>query len=188
MNFSEISPYLSNKGYQKTESVDNKSPSSAPSSVSGTFAEEESRGDIPAVQALGQEGLQKSDKDGNGKSGNGRKNFDSYECETCKNRKYQDGSNDPGVSFKTPTKLSPEKAATAVRSHENEHVVRERAAAKREDRKVVSQSVTYHSAICPECGQVYVSGGTTRTVTKGQVDETYSQAEEEKGKYLDVTA
>ena len=42
---------------------------------------------------------------------------DTYECQTCKNRKYQDGSNDPSVSFKTPTKLSPDKAAYAVRSH-----------------------------------------------------------------------
>ena len=88
------------------------------------------------------------------------------ECQTCKERKYQDGSDDPGVSFKTPTNVAPELAASAVRGHENEHVVREQAKAQREDRKVVSQSVTYHTAICPECGKVYVSGGTTRTVTR----------------------
>ena len=46
-----------------------------------------------------------------------------------------------------------------------EHVYREQAKAQREDREVVSQSVTYHTAICPECGKAYVSGGTTRTVT-----------------------
>lgn len=88
------------------------------------------------------------------------------ECQTCKERKYQDGSDDPGVSFKTPTSVAPEQAASAVRGHENEHVVREQAKAQREDRKVVSQSVTYHTGICPECGKVYVSGGETRTVTK----------------------
>ena len=88
------------------------------------------------------------------------------ECQTCKERKYQDGSNDPGVSFKTPTNIAPEQVASAVRGHENEHVVREQAKAQREDRKVVSQSVTIHNDICPECGKVYVSGGTTRTVTK----------------------
>ena len=87
------------------------------------------------------------------------------ECQTCKERKYQDGSDDPGVSFKTPTKIAPEQAAAAVRGHENEHVVREQGKAQREDRKVVSQTVTYHTGICPECGRVYVSGGTTRTVT-----------------------
>lgn len=87
------------------------------------------------------------------------------ECETCKKRKYQDESNDPGVSFKTATKLDPEAAASAVRGHEQEHVIRERAKAEREDRRVVSQTVTYHTGICPECGRFYVSGGTTRTVT-----------------------
>ena len=88
------------------------------------------------------------------------------ECQTCKERKYQDGSNDPGVSFKTPTNVAPELAASAVRGHEQEHVVREQAQARREGREVVSQSVTYHTAICPECGRVYVSGGTTRTSTR----------------------
>lgn len=87
------------------------------------------------------------------------------ECQTCERRQYQDGSNDPGVSFKTPTRIAPEAVASAVRGHEMEHVVRERAAAAREDKEVVSQSVTIHSGICPECGDVYVSGGTTRTTT-----------------------
>ena len=86
-------------------------------------------------------------------------------CQTCARRKYQDGSDDPGVSFKTPTKMNPEQAATAVRGHEQEHVVREQAKAEREDRKVISQSVTIHTDICPECGRAYVSGGVTRTVT-----------------------
>ena len=94
------------------------------------------------------------------------KEVDAGECQTCKERKYQDGSNDPGVSFKTPGKIAPEVAASVVRGHEMEHVSREQAKAQREDRKVVSQSVALHSAICPECGKVYVIGGTTRTVTK----------------------
>ena len=97
------------------------------------------------------------------------------ECQTCKERKYQDGSDDPGVSFKTPTNIAPEQAASAVRGHENEHVVREQAKAQREDRKVVSQSVTYHTAICPECGKVYVSGGTTRTVTRADNSQQAEQ-------------
>ncbi|MCI8640003.1 MAG: hypothetical protein HFG41_12930 [Coprococcus sp.] len=86
-------------------------------------------------------------------------------CQTCEERKYQDGSNDAGVSYKTPSHISPEQAASAVRGHEMEHVVREQAKAEREDRKVVSQSVTMHTGICPECGRVYISGGTTRTTT-----------------------
>lgn len=88
------------------------------------------------------------------------------ECQTCKERKYQDGSDDPGVSFKTAAHIDPNRAAAVVRGHEQEHVVREQAKARQEDRKVVSQSVTLHTEICPECGRAYISGGTTRTVTK----------------------
>ncbi len=88
------------------------------------------------------------------------------ECQTCKNRKYKDGSDDPGVSFKTASKISPENVSSAVRGHEQEHVVRERAKAGRENKEVVLQSVTIKSDICPECGKSYVSGGETLTVTK----------------------
>lgn len=87
------------------------------------------------------------------------------ECQTCERRKYQDGSDDAGVSYQTPTHIAPEQAASAVLGHEMEHVVREQAKAEREGRKVISQSVTMHTAICPECGKAYVSGGTTRTTT-----------------------
>ena len=54
-------------------------------------------------------------------------------------------------------------------------MVREQAKAQQEDRKVVSQSVTYHTDICPECGKTYVSGGTTRTVTKANTDNQAQQ-------------
>ena len=101
------------------------------------------------------------------------------ECQTCKERKYQDGSDDAGVSFKTPTRIAPEQAASAVRGHEMEHVVRERAAADREDRRVVSQSVTMHTAICPECGTVYVSGGTTRTTTAANAQPEQPENEQQ---------
>jgi hypothetical protein len=100
-------------------------------------------------------------------------------CQTCEQRKYQDGSDDPGVSFKTASHIAPEQAASAVRGHEMEHVVREQAKAQREDRKVVSQNVSIHTDICPECGDVYVSGGTTRTVTAAenpQPDQTTQTA------------
>ena len=102
------------------------------------------------------------------------------QCQTCKARKYQDGSNDPGVSYQTPTNIAPTQAASAVRGHEQEHVVREQARAKREGREVVNQSVTLHTDICPECGKVYVSGGTTRTTTReAQVAQRYQQQEEQ---------
>ena len=89
------------------------------------------------------------------------------ECQTCAERKYQDGSDDPGVSFKTAAHISPEASAATVRGHEMEHVTRNQAKAAREGKEVVSQSVTLSTAICPECGTVYTSGGTTRTVYSG---------------------
>ncbi len=99
------------------------------------------------------------------------------ECQTCKERKYQDGSDDSSVSYQTPTHIDADYAPAAVRGHELEHVAHEQAKAQREDRKVVSQTVALHTDICPECGRVYVSGGTTRTVTKA--DNTEAPAREE---------
>lgn len=98
-------------------------------------------------------------------------------CETCEKRKYQDGSDDSSVSFQTPTRIDPDMAASAVRSHEMEHVFHEQSRAEQEDREVVSQSVTLHTGICPECGNVYISGGTTRTVTKADSQPEELQAE-----------
>ena len=87
------------------------------------------------------------------------------ECAICASRTYQDQSNDPGVSFKTPTQLNPAQAATAVISHEMEHVANEQADAKQEGKEVVAQSVQIFHSICPECGKSYVSGGVTKTTT-----------------------
>lgn len=87
------------------------------------------------------------------------------ECQTCKNRKYQDGS-DEMVSFKSPQRVSPEAAATAVRAHEQEHVSNAYKKAAEGNGKVVNASVSIHTAICPECGRSYVSGGTTHTQIK----------------------
>lgn len=101
-----------------------------------------------------------------------KRRFDSFECQTCKNRKYQDGSDDSGVSFQTPTRVDPRSAGAAVRSHEQEHVGRNQDKAKREGKEIVSQNVTIHTGICPECGKVYVAGGTTRTVTKNKDDQS----------------
>lgn len=87
------------------------------------------------------------------------------ECKTCSERKYKDESDDPTVSFQTAQHLSPESAAAAVQSHESEHVRNEQARAAADGKKVVHQQVAIHTATCPECGRVYVSGGTTTTQT-----------------------
>lgn len=88
-----------------------------------------------------------------------------YECQTCKNRKYQDGS-DEMVSFKAPAHISPESSAAKVMSHEQEHVTNAYKDAAQNNGKVVSCSVTLKSAICPECGRSYIAGGTTSTQIK----------------------
>ena len=113
-----------------------------------------------------------------------REVMEESECQTCKNRKYQDGSNDPGVSFKTPTRLSPERAAFAIRAHEAEHVAHARVKAQKEDQKIVSQSVSYRTGICPECGRVYMAGGTTRTTFRSA--PVVEEAPVEKGRYVDL--
>lgn len=101
------------------------------------------------------------------------KQVGTIECSTCEQRKYQDKSNDTGVSFKAPGHISPEASASAVMSHEQEHVGNEAAKAAGENRKVISQSVTLKTSSCPECGRVYVSGGETRTVTKAEGKDDY---------------
>lgn len=88
------------------------------------------------------------------------------ECQTCKNRKYVDESSDPSVSFQTPQHISANQSSSMVLSHEREHVANEQEKAEREDRKIVSQTVSLSTSICPECGKIYVSGGVTRTITK----------------------
>lgn len=117
---------------------------------------------------------------------------DSEGCQTCKNRKYQDESDDPGVSFKSAAKAKGD-VGTAVRSHEQEHVTRDRAEAEREGREVVSQNVRIKTAVCPECGKNYVAGGETTTVTRTkQPDSRFSvgmsDAKMEKGKFLNLVA
>ena len=87
-------------------------------------------------------------------------------CQTCKDRKYVDESDDPSVSFQTPQSIQPSQSFSMVRAHEYEHVSNEQAKAQREDRKIVSQTVSLSMSICPECGKAYISGGVTRTVSK----------------------
>ncbi len=104
-----------------------------------------------------------------GQSGSG-------ECQTCKNRKYQDGS-DEMVSFKSAAHISPNAAASMVRAHEQEHVTNAFSDAATKNGKVVSASVSLHTSVCPECGRTYVSGGTTSTQIKYfNEDNPYQQS------------
>jgi len=76
------------------------------------------------------------------------------ECETCKNRKYQDGSNEM-VSFKSASHISPQASSSRVRAHEQEHVTNAYNKAAQNNGKVLS-------AQCP-CGPRYVPNAAPST-------------------------
>ena len=88
------------------------------------------------------------------------------ECQTCKNRKYQDGSNETDVSFKTPGHIDPDNAASVVLGHEHEHVANAYQKAEEEGGQVEQATVQLKTAICPECGRTYIAGGVTHTQIK----------------------
>ena len=126
-------------------------------------------GNVGALQGVSPS--KQIDEAGKVKEANG-----SQECQTCKNRKYVDGS-DEMVSFKSPAHISPEAAGVRVRAHEQEHVSNAYKDAAANNGKVLQASVSLQRAICPECGIVYASGGTTTTVTRGAADETPQPAQ-----------
>ncbi len=92
------------------------------------------------------------------------------ECQTCENRKYQDGSNEM-VSFKSAQHISPMASASRVRAHEQEHVSNAFTKASQDNGKVLQASVTLKTAVCPECGRTYVAGGETTTKIKYENEE-----------------
>ncbi len=107
--------------------------------------------------------------DSDDRNGKSTKGLADGECETCENRKYQDGS-DEMVSFKSAAHIAPEAAGARVRAHEQEHVSNAYKKAAKEDGQVVRASVSIHTSTCPECGRSYVSGGTTTTAIKYNAD------------------
>lgn len=122
--------------------------------------------------------------DGTGKTQNGA--IQPKECKTCKDRTYKDQSSDPSVSFQTPTHVSPEMAASAVAAHEREHVVHNAENAREQNMKATSTVVLHHAA-CPECGRIYVSGGTTTTTYSPKRDSAGISAEAAKGNTVNLT-
>lgn len=137
-----------------------------------------SYGYLPALSAQSGNNVQTGSVTAGGEIGNEipkMKSVSRAECQTCKNRKYVDGS-DEMVSFKAPANISPEESLSKVRSHEQEHVNNAFSkAAKTEGGKVLQASVSLKMAICPECGTSYVAGGTTTTKIAYEENNPYSQ-------------
>jgi hypothetical protein len=76
-------------------------------------------------------------------------------------------------------------AASAVVAHEKEHVAHNAARAEHEGMKARSM-VTIHTAMCPECGKPYVSGGTTTTTYSSKQPAPGVSEESSKGSIVDV--
>lgn len=116
------------------------------------------------------------------------------ECQTCKNRRYIDGSNESDVSFKTPTHISPQNSASMVRAHEQMHVANARQEGAKPDAELVSASVKLNMAVCPECGKAYMAGGLTSTTIKYSEENPYERNRKLlegsflKGSYIDAYA
>lgn len=111
--------------------------------------------------------------------------IDNGACQTCKSRKYQDGSNDTGVSFKTPGHIAPENAAAKVLSHEQEHINIAMNEARAEDKELISHSIRIYSAACPECGKSYIAGGEAKTTMRTTVKSEKTPA---LGENVDIAA
>ena len=108
------------------------------------------------------------------------------ECETCDNRKYQDGS-DEMVSFKSAAHISPEASGARVRAHEQEHVANAYKKAAQNNGEVVQARVSLKTAVCPECGRTYVSGGETATQIKYYNEENPYQKDKKSADSLKYT-
>lgn len=123
--------------------------------LSGSEQEEEQYGmQLP--------GMGDEEEDSEDKTRIGNHKSTPAECETCKNRKYQDGS-DEMVSFKAAGHIDPGNAAAVVMSHEQEHVSNAYQKADEGNGEVVRASVRLKTDVCPECGRTYISGGETTT-------------------------
>ena len=149
--------------YSNTNPFDYKARSYAANAVQKDSPNAPEGGAKEASPARPENSVQNADPDKNKKPG---RRSSPEDCETCKKRKYQGGSDESNVSFKSAAHISPQSAGAAVRAHENEHVTNAYNKAAKNNGKVLSATVSIHAAICPECGRSYVSGGTTNTMIK----------------------
>lgn len=100
------------------------------------------------------------------------------ECQTCKNRKYVDGSNESDVSFKAPGHIDPGQSYATVMAHEQEHMANARQKTAGSDARLISASISLKLSVCPECGRTYVAGGTTNTTIEYSESNPYDKGRE----------
>lgn len=77
-------------------------------------------------------------------------------------------------------------AASAVAGHEQEHVAHNADTASKQGMTAHS-TVTISMAPCPECGRLYVSGGTTTTTYTPKQPAQGEVAEGNKGNFVNTT-
>jgi hypothetical protein len=162
---------IGSDGFSRTDwmSVDSQRPASA---------EAAGEGDSPSAGTPGST-IAKASR------GNSSSQVAARECRTCAERKYKDVSNDSSVSFQAPTSVAPGQEAAAVAAHEQEHVAHNAARADQAG-MVATSTVAIHTAVCPECGRSYVSGGTTTTTYSRKASAV--SAESSRGSLLDAVA
>ena len=78
-------------------------------------------------------------------------------------------------------------ATFAVRAHEQEHVSNNASKAEAKGMKAHS-TVAIHTAVCPECGRIYVSGGTTTTTYSPKQAPPGQDPEQNKGNVVNSFA
>ena len=97
------------------------------------------------------------------------------ECQTCKERKYMDQSNEGDVSFPAHTLTARGQAPALVMDHAGFLGLNGVAEAQKQNKRLVSVSVSLKTGVCPECGKTYIAGGTTRTKMLTYRENPYDQ-------------
>ena len=161
-----ISPIMGTSYYNPVAAYISPSASASPDSRQTADAEQTAAQSMPGSPEASEDAPAVIRNPGESTRKQAGKKSSPAECETCKNRKYQDGSDEGNVSFKAASHIDPKASAARVMGHEREHVSNAYKKAAQGNGKVMSCNVTLKTAVCPECGRTYVAGGTTATQIK----------------------
>lgn len=91
-------------------------------------------------------------------------------CQSCQNRVYvcSNGETTDGQATTIPGRQS----ALRVSHHEAQHLRLARLRAEQEGKVIIGQEIKLFSAVCPECGQIYVNQG--QAISKSISKEDFS--------------